>query len=61
MNKKVRWIAETAIMLAVLVTLQAVTKGLGQFVTGSCVNAVLAIAVLVGGLACGCSNGFFPY
>lgn len=59
MNKKVRWIAETAIMLAVLVTLQAVTKGLGQFVTGSCVNAVLAIAVLVGGLACGLTVAVF--
>lgn len=59
MNKKVRWIAETAIMLAVLVTLQAVTKGLGQFVTGSCVNAVLAIAVLVGGLSCGLTVAVF--
>lgn len=53
MNKKVRWITETAIMLALLVTLQALTKGFGQFVTGSCVNAVLAIAVLVGGLGSG--------
>lgn len=50
MNKKVRWITETAIMLALLVALQALTKGFGQFVTGSCVNAVLAVAVLVGGL-----------
>ena len=53
MNKKVRWITETAILLALLVTLQAVTKGFGQLVTGSCVNAVLAVAVLVGGLASG--------
>lgn len=53
MNKKVRWITETAIMLALLVTLQAVTKPLGQLVTGSCVNAVLAVAALVGGLGCG--------
>lgn len=53
MNKKVRWITETAVMLALLVTLQALTKGFGQFVTGSCVNAVLAVAVLVGGLGCG--------
>lgn len=50
MNKKIRWITETAIMLALLVTLQALTKPAGQFVTGSCVNAVLAISVLVGGL-----------
>ena len=53
MNQKIRWVTETAIMLALLVTLQALTKGFGQFVTGSCVNAVLAVAVLVGGLGCG--------
>ena len=53
MNKKVRWITETAILLALLVTLQAVTKGFGQLVTGSCVNAVLAVAALMGGLASG--------
>ena len=53
MNKKLRWITETAIMLALLVILQAVTKSAGQLVTGSCVNAVLAVATLVGGLACG--------
>ena len=53
MNKKVRWITETAIMLALLVALQALTKGFGKFVTGSCVNAVLAITVLVAGLGSG--------
>ena len=53
MNKKVLWITETAIMLALLVTLQALTKPAGQFVTGSCVNTILAIASLAGGLGCG--------
>lgn len=53
MNKKLRWITETAIMLALLVSLQALTKGFGQFVTGSFVNAVLAVSALVGGLGCG--------
>ena len=53
MNKKIRWITETAIMLALLVCLQALTKPLGQLVTGSCVNTVLAIAALVGGLSSG--------
>lgn len=53
MNKKIRWIVETAVMLALLVSLQALTKGFGQFVTGSCVNVVLAISALVGGLSCG--------
>lgn len=53
MKQKTRWITETAIMLALLVTLQALTKPLGQVVTGSCVNAVLAVSVMLGGLGCG--------
>jgi hypothetical protein len=53
MNKKIRWITETAVMLALLICLQALTKPMGQLITGSCVNAVLAISVLVGGLGCG--------
>ena len=53
MNKKVRWITETALMLALLVALQALTKGFGQLVTGSCVNAVLAVTVLVAGMGSG--------
>ena len=53
MNKKIRWITETAVMLALLVTLQALTKPMGQLVTGSFVNAVLAVTVLVAGLYSG--------
>lgn len=53
MNKKVLWITETAIMLALLVTLQALTKPAGQLITGSCVNTVLAVSALTGGLNCG--------
>ena len=53
MNKKIRWITETAVMLALLVTLQALTKPAGQLVAGSCVNAILAVSALVGGLGCG--------
>lgn len=53
MKKKVLWITQTAVMLALLVVLQWLTKPLGQFVTGSCVNAVLAITVLF----CGMSSG----
>ena len=53
MRKKVLWITETAVMLALLVTLQALTKPMGQLITGSCVNAVLAVSALVGGLGCG--------
>ncbi len=53
MNKKIHWIAQTAVMLALLVTLQSLTKPMGQLVTGSCVNAVLAVSVLTAGLASG--------
>ena len=53
MNKKVLWITETAVMLALLMTLQAFTKPLGQLVTGSCVNCVLAITVLLVGMSGG--------
>ena len=53
MNKKIRWITETAVMLALLVALQAITKPLGQLVTGSFVNTVLAVTVLFAGLYSG--------
>lgn len=53
MKNKVFWITRTAVLLALLVALQALTKPLGQLVTGSCVNAVLAVAALAGGLGCG--------
>ena len=53
MNKKILWITETAVMLALLVALQAVTKPLGQLVTGSCVNGVLAITALLVGMGGG--------
>ena len=53
MSKKIRWITETAVMLAALVALQAVTKPLGQLVTGSCVNAVLALSALLVGMSSG--------
>lgn len=53
MRKKILWITQTAMMLALLVAAQWGTASLGQLVTGSCVNAVLAIAALMGGLWCG--------
>ena len=53
MGKKIQRITETAVLLALLVTLQALTKPMGQLVTGSCVNAVLAVTVLVAGLYSG--------
>ena len=53
MRKKLLWITETAVMLALLIALQALTKPMGQLVTGSFVNAVLAVTVLVAGLSSG--------
>lgn len=53
MNKKILWITETAVMLALLVALQALTKPMGQLITGSFVNTVLAVTVLVAGLLSG--------
>ena len=50
MKSKILWITRTAMMMALLVTLQWATSGLSQFVTGSCVNAVLAVATLTVGL-----------
>ena len=53
MNRKILWITETAALLAMLIVLQWVTKPLGQLVTGSCVNTVLAVSVLLTGLGSG--------
>ncbi len=53
MRKKIVWITETAAMLALLIALQWATKPAGQLVTGSCVNTVLAMSVLITGLSSG--------
>ena len=55
MNNKnrIRWIAETAVFIALLITLQAVTKSMSQFITGSMVNLVLIASTLVSGFASG--------
>ena len=58
MSKKVRWITETAVMLALLISLQWVgsfvpdqmTK---QLITGTMVNCVLAVTALVASLSSG--------
>ena len=52
MKKTTLWVARTAVLLALLLVLQFVTKPLGQLVTGSCVNLVLTVAALCGGLWC---------
>ncbi|MEA4920661.1 MAG: hypothetical protein VB078_07065 [Clostridiaceae bacterium] len=52
-TSNIKWIATTAIFIALLVTLQSVTKSMGQYVTGSLVNMVLIMAVLTAGLYSG--------
>ena len=51
------WITRTAVLIALLIALQWVTAGtsafVGQYITGSCVNAVLAVAALTSGLLSG--------
>ena len=58
MNKKVRWITETAAMLALLVCLQWMGSLIPeplvkQLVTGTLVNCVLVVTVLVAGRSSG--------
>ena len=50
---KTFWMTKTAVLLALLIVLQWITKPLGQLVTGSCVNAVLAMAALLMGMGSG--------
>ena len=49
-NRRALYITETAVMTALLIVLQAVTKPAGQYVTGTCVNGALAVSVLAVGL-----------
>lgn len=53
MQPKTLWITRTAALLALLIILQLATRSAGQLVTGSCVNAVLALAALIAGLSSG--------
>ena len=53
MHKKVLWITRTAVLLALLIAVQWATSPTqafaGQYITGSLVNCVLAVAALLGG------------
>ena len=50
-RKSVLWITQTAVFIALLVSAQAFTRPFGQFVTGSCVNFILASSCILVGLA----------
>ncbi len=53
----VAWLTRTAVLIALLITLQWATAGTqafaGQYITGTLVNCVLAVASLFGGIVCG--------
>lgn len=58
MNRKTRWITETAVMLALLICLQWVgslipNQMVKQLITGTFVNCVLAVTVLLVGMSSG--------
>lgn len=53
MKKRVLFITQTAIMLALLIVVQLLTRSLSQFVTGSLVNLILLVSTFVIGLAGG--------
>ena len=53
-KRKIQWITRTAILIALLVVLQAATTPLGTtLVTGSVVNMLLVVSVMTSGLASG--------
>ena len=64
-SMNVKTLTRTAILIALLVALQYATSSLGQFVTGSCVNLVLAVAAMlcgpVSGLIVAVVSPFFAY
>ena len=49
-RKRILWITQTAIFIALLVSAQIFTRPLGQLVTGSSVNFILVTACLLFGL-----------
>lgn len=54
MKKRTLWITQTAVLLALLIAIQALTASFGNtFVTGSLVNLILIVSLMIGGLSCG--------
>lgn len=55
-KEKILWITRTAILIALLIVLQAVTASFGNtIITGSAVNLMLIVSVMTCGLSCGLS------
>jgi hypothetical protein len=56
MNKNIFWITRTAVLVALLIIMQAVTSVFGNtLVTGSIVNLILIVSVMTSGLLTGIS------
>lgn len=49
-NNKAIYITQTAVMLALLIGVQFITRSFGQFVTGSMVNLILLVSVFIIGI-----------
>lgn len=57
-KSRIRWVTRTAILIAITVALQALTLQLGnQYITGSIVNMMLILSVMVCGLPSGLTVG----
>lgn len=52
-NKKIIYIAKTAVMLALLIGIQFATRSFGQFVTGPLVNLILLLSTFLIGIGGG--------
>ena len=56
-RNRILWITRTGVLIAMLITLQWLTAGTqvfaGQYITGTCVNCVLAVSALAAGLHSG--------
>lgn len=49
-NNKISYITQTAVMLALLIGVQLITRSFGQFITGSMVNLILLVSVFIIGI-----------
>ncbi|MDF2593103.1 MAG: transporter component [Clostridia bacterium] len=49
-TNKINYITQTAVMLALLIGAQFITRSFGQFITGSIVNLILLVSVFVIGI-----------
>ncbi|MCL2404101.1 MAG: hypothetical protein FWC92_01005 [Defluviitaleaceae bacterium] len=56
-KRRALWIAQTAMLIALMVTAQIFTQPYGQFVTGSTVNFILVMACILVGVSSGITVG----